>query len=190
MAPARRSEAAPPPCRTHRERGPLGHLLSPPDWLEKLRQTRVALADVSKPRITTGFAEEWARPLSLADPSIVSQGALAGAIVGPIVALLLIAATGFIWWRRRKGQPGEKPGDEPFEKPMLHSDSMPKPLPPEKDGETVAQELYGSAPEVYGSFESPAEAVGTEVVAQELPASAKECVDDVKRERTEPRRPV
>ena len=92
---------------------------------------------------------------------------MAGAIAGPLIALFLIASTLFVWRRKRKRRAEGQGDDERFEKPMLHSDSVPKPLPPEIADGTPPQELDGSAPR-------PAEVAGTVVVVQELEGSGAE----------------
>ena len=80
----------------------------------------------------------------------MSRGALAGAIVAPIVFVLIIVIVGAVWWRKRRRSAVEtKVGiPEPVEKPMLHSDCLPKPVPSELHDDGPAQELEGDAPKV------------------------------------------
>ena len=80
----------------------------------------------------------------------MSRGALAGAIVAPIVFVLIIVIIGFLWWRRKR-QPAVETNvgiSEFGEKPMLHSGCLSKSMPPELHHEAPAQELEGDSPKV------------------------------------------
>ena len=46
-------------------------------------------------------------PTSTSSSSTISGGAIAGAVIGPIVGVLLIAAVVFFLWRRRRQQRGQ-----------------------------------------------------------------------------------
>ncbi|MBE3049361.1 hypothetical protein IMZ48_44055 [Candidatus Bathyarchaeota archaeon] len=96
----------------------------------------------------------------------MSQGTLAGAIAGPVLALLLVVAIGVVWWRKRRRAGAQTANEETelFEKPMLHSDHVLKQVPLELGGGVPAHELEGDIP-------APTEVVGSEVLVQELPES-------------------
>ncbi|KAF7536429.1 hypothetical protein G7054_g4578 [Neopestalotiopsis clavispora] len=73
-----------------------------------------------------------AEPTESANPGSGSKAWMAGPVVGSIAGVLVLAIGAFLWYRRRMAR--RKPiSEEHMDKPQLHSDCVPRPLPDELD---------------------------------------------------------